>query len=153
MPLGHISTLYAIEHDARDDTERAALRATKSAAVLDELKPWLMRQIAVRKTALTRAVRYTLTNWARLKLFVDDIRVPLDNNATERALRGPVVGRRNHFGSKSRRGTEVASVLYSLAETAKLCGVEPRAYFEEAIRRGRMTPGCVFFPWEMLDAG
>ena len=64
-----------------------------------------------------------------------------------------MVGRRNHFGSKSRRGTEVASVLYSLAETAKLCGVEPRAYFEEAIRRGRVSPGCVFFPWEMLDAG
>ena len=64
-----------------------------------------------------------------------------------------MVGRRNHFGSKSRRGTEVASILYSLAETAKLCGVEPRAYFEEAIRRTRMSPGTICFPWEMFGDG
>jgi hypothetical protein len=34
--------------------------------------------------------------------------------ATERGIRGPVVGRKNHYGSKSRRGTEVASLFYSL---------------------------------------
>ena len=44
----------------------------------------------------------------------DEKTEPIDNNATERAIRGPVVGRKNHYGSKSRRGTEVAAVLYSL---------------------------------------
>jgi hypothetical protein len=38
----------------------------------------------------------------------------LDNNPTERGIRGPVIGRRNHFGSKSARGTEVAAILYTL---------------------------------------
>lgn len=151
--LDHIRALYDIENRAADDAELAELRRTESKAVLAELKAWLLSQRVLRKSAFGKAVRYPLTNWARLTRFVDDVRVPLDNNATERGLRGPVVGRRNHFGSKSRRGTEVASVLYSLAETAKLCGVEPRAYFEEAIRRARLSPGTVFFPWEMLDAG
>lgn len=59
--------------------------------------------------------------------------MPLDNNATERALRGPVVGRKNHYGSRSRRGTEVAAILYSLLESAKLCGVEPKAYLRAAV--------------------
>ena len=73
-----------------------------------------------------------IANWDRLTRFVEDPRVPLDNNATERAIRGPVVGRRNHFGSKSKRGTEVAAVFYTLLETAKLCGVDPSRYLREA---------------------
>ena len=44
-----------------------------------------------------------------------------------------VVGRKNHLGSKSRRGTEVAASLYSLIESAKLCNVEPRAYLKDAV--------------------
>ncbi len=54
------------------------------------------------------------------------------NNATERGIRGPVVGRKNHYGSKSRRGTEVAAVFYTLLETAKLAGVDPAQYLREA---------------------
>ena len=41
--------------------------------------------------------------------------------------------RKNHLGSKSRRGTEVAASLYSLIESAKLCDVEPRAYLKDAV--------------------
>jgi transposase len=54
------------------------------------------------------------------------------NNAAERAIRGLVLGRKNHYGSKSRRGTEVAAVLYTLIESAKLAGVEPAAYLQRA---------------------
>ncbi len=54
---------------------------------------------------------------AEVDRFVDDTRIPLANNATERGIRGPVVGRRNHFGSKSQRGTEVAATLYTIVET------------------------------------
>ena len=61
-------------------------------------------------------------------VFLDNARVPLSNNAAERCVRGPVVGRRNFAGCKSVRGTEVAAVLYALLESAKLAGVEPRAY-------------------------
>ena len=44
--------------------------------------------------------------------------------ASERALRGPVVGRKNHYGSQSRRGTEVAALFYSAIESAKLIQIE-----------------------------
>jgi transposase len=46
---------------------------------------------------------------------------------------GLVVGRRNHFGSKSRRGTEVAATLYTLVETAKLHDIDPAVYLHAAI--------------------
>jgi transposase len=45
-----------------------------------------------------------------------------------------VVGRKNHYGSKSRRGTEVAALFYSLVESAKLAGVEPKAYLRLAVQ-------------------
>ncbi len=38
------------------------------------------------------------------------------------------MGRKNHYGSRSERGTRVAALFYSLIESAKLCGVEPRGY-------------------------
>lgn len=47
---------------------------------------------------------------------------------------GTVVGRKNHYGSKSERGTKVAAILYSLVETAKLAGVEPKAWLRAAVR-------------------
>jgi transposase len=73
--------------------------------------------------------------------FLDDPRIPLDSNHVERALRAIAVGRKNHYGSRSERGTRVAALLYSLIESAKLCGVEPRAYLREATLRAVRNPG------------
>jgi hypothetical protein len=56
----------------------------------------------------------------------------MTNNAAERSLRGCVVGRKNFYGSKSVRGTEVAALFYTLLESAKLAGVEPRGYLRAA---------------------
>jgi transposase len=71
--------------------------------------------------------------WTGLTRFLDNPRIPLDNNAAERAERGPVIGRKNHYGSRSRRGTEVAAIFYSLVESAKLAGVEPKTYLHLAV--------------------
>ena len=63
-------------------------------------------------------------------------------NATQRSLRGAVVRRKNHYGSRSRCGTEVAALFYTLIESAKLVGVGPRTYLraaaEAALRNGAM---------------
>ena len=83
--------------------------------------------------------------------FLEDPRIPLDNNATERALRGMVIGRKNHYGSRSRRGTEVAALFYTLLESAKLAGVEPAAYLAEATRRAIAKPGTVTLPRELAS--
>ena len=52
-------------------------------------------------------------------------RIPLDNDVAERSLCGPAVGQKAHYGSKSKRGTEVAAFFNTLFEPAKLQGVEP----------------------------
>jgi hypothetical protein len=80
------------------------------------------------------------------KFFVRDPLVWLDNNRTERGLRGPVVGRRNHFGSKSARGTVVAATMYSLVESAKVTGIDPVAYLVEVATRAKRNVGAVLLP-------
>ena len=67
--------------------------------------------------------------------FLENPKIPLDTNGVERALRGVAVGRKNHYGSRSERGTRIAALFYLLIESAKLAGVEPRAYLGEAARR------------------
>ncbi len=62
------------------------------------------------------------------------------------AHRSTAVGRKNHYGSHSRRGGEVAAILYTLFESAKLAGVDPHAYVLQATRRAIASPGTTTLP-------
>lgn len=149
-PLSLIGELYEIDERVGADIERRAeLRRTDSVAVLEKLKEWLWHQAVLKTLSIGKAAGYTIANWERLTRFVENPLVPLDNNATERAIRGPVVGRKNHYGSKSRRGTEVAAILYSLVETAKLHDVDPAKYLLEAVRAA--DRGEILFPWQLAS--
>ena len=136
--LGLIGELYGVEREYQTgppDLQRLhALRQEKSRPLIARLHAWALGVRALPESALGKALAYMGHLWKGLTLFLQDARVPLDNNATERALRGPVVGRKNHYGSRSKRGTEVAALFYSLLESAKLCGVEPKAYLRAAAR-------------------
>lgn len=148
--LGLIRALYEVERevDASGGDERARLHARlqRSPLILDEIRTFCFEHGGLPRSGLGRATRYVLKHWNGLTVFVNDPKVPLDNNPVERALRGPVVGRKNHYGSKSRRGTEVAAILYTLCETAKLCSVDPWKYLVIATKRAIEQPGCVTLP-------
>jgi transposase len=144
--LAWIGALYEIDRRAGDDLSlRAELRAREATPILAEMKAWLWSQAEIKSLSIGKSAAYTLGIWDRLTRFVDDARIPLDNNATERAIRGPVVGRKNHYGSKSRRGTEVASVLYTILETCKLNAVDPAAYLAAAVTAADRNE--VLLPW------
>lgn len=143
-----ISLLYSIDANSAPD-ELAANRSFWSRLVLDELYRWLTTVPVLTTTSLGRTIKHTLKNKERLWLLADDPYVWLDNNPTERSLRGPVVGRRNHFGSKSRAGTKAASILYSLVETAKLNGIEPIDYVRAVATAAQQTPGAVTMPADL----
>ena len=65
-------------------------------------------------------------------------------------LRGPVVGRKNHYGSKSLRGTQVAALFYTLCESAKLVGVDLHTYLLTTTEAALATPGAVLLPDALL---
>jgi hypothetical protein len=110
----------------------AEVRLAQSKPITDELLEWARKQRGLPGSKLREAIGYMISNWSGLTRFLADPRAPLSNNAAERAMRGPVVGRKNHYGSKSQRGTEVAALFYSLIESAKLAGVDPVAYLRAA---------------------
>ena len=147
--LAWIGALYALDRRGEHDLVRIGeLRRTEAPAILAELKHWLVERIADSHLSIGKAAAYTLGIWGRLTRFVDDARIPLDNNATERAIRGPVVGRENHYGSKSRSGTSVAATVYSILETAKLHDIDPAAYLLAAVRAA--DHGETLLPWHYI---
>ena len=137
-----IGQLYAIERRCPvgpdGDARRAELRGTESRAVVEKIVAWFYQTVptCLPESGLHKALGYMVNMWPGLVLFLDNPLIPLDNNGTERAARGPVVGRKNHYGSRSLRGTEVAAIFYSLVESAKLNGLEPRFYLRVAVRAG-----------------
>jgi len=80
-----------------------------------------------------KALHYFLGNYEGLTLFLTEPEVPIDNNAQERLLRSHVVGRKTWYGTHSERGAETAAILFSIVETCKLNGVNPREYFKQLV--------------------
>ena len=163
--LDLIGQLYAVERacpgveaglseDGRPEALalRAKARREQSAPIVAAIRTWAHRQRALPESSLGKAIAYMLGLWPGLTRFLDEPRIALDNNATERALRGMVLGRKNHYGSRSRRGTEVAALFYSLIESAKLCGVEPKAYLLHATYNALRNPGTVTLPHTLLTS-
>jgi transposase len=145
--LEWIGALYDIDRSGERDLVRIGeLRRAQAPAILAEFKNWLFERAGDTHVSIGKAAAYTLGIWDRLTRFVDDPRIPLDNNATERAIRGPVVGRKNHYGSKSRSGTQVAATLYTILETLKLHDIDPTAYIVAAIEAA--DRGEALLPWQ-----
>lgn len=146
--LDLIGKLFAIDREVADAdlATRVKAREERSRPIVDRVFEWARRQRGLPKGGLRKAIDYMLKLEPGLRIFLTDARVKLDNNGTERALRGLVLGRKNHYGSKSKRGTEVAAIFYSLLETAKLCGVNPEKYLVAAVKRAMEEPGAVLLP-------
>ena len=127
---------------------RHKIRQQESRPKIDEIREWAFENLpnTLAQSKMGRALNYMLKLWPGLTVFLDNPEVPLDNNAAERALRGVVVGRKNHYGSRSKRGTEVAALFYTMMETAKLSGVDAAAYLREAATRAIKKPGTITLP-------
>lgn len=97
-------------------------------------------------SGIRKAVAYVLRLEQGLRRYLDDARVPIDNNRCEPALRGVVLARKNHIGSRSRRGTEVAATMYTLMESERLSEVSPRVYMQAAVELALRSPGAVMLP-------
>jgi transposase len=93
--------------------------------------------------------------WAGLARHREYPKLPLDNNTAERALRGPVVGRKNYYGSGSVISAQPASRVFTITATAERAGLNPlaylTAYLDECAQAGGTAPAGAaltrFQPW------
>jgi transposase len=94
-------------------------------------------------------------HWTGLTVFVEHPEVPMDNNTAERSERGPVVGRKNYYGSGSLWSGRLATMLFSLFQTLCLWGLNPRlwltAYLQACAEAGGRAVEDVdrFLPWNL----
>jgi transposase len=130
-----IDELFAIERKADGFESLRKLRREESRLVVKTIQKWLFetRSRFLPGDGIVKAIDYCLNQWAGLTLFLKDLSVPLSNNDAERALRHIVMGRKNFAGSKSIDGADVAAVLYTVIESAKRAGLQPRDYLNYVV--------------------
>jgi transposase len=132
--LDYIGNLYQIEKEAQqrelDAIEIYQLRQQKAKPLLDKFKVWLETNQALTppKGLLGQAISYTLGNWEKLIIYLEDGRLRPDNNLVENAIRPFVVGRKNWLFAGSPDGARASATFFTLIETAKANGLEPYAY-------------------------
>jgi len=94
-------------------------------------------------------------HWPGLVRFVDDPRIPMDNNASERAVRGPALARKNFYGSGSLWAGRLAATMFSLLATLKHWKLNPQrwltAYLQSCAEAGGKPPDDIqpFLPWNL----
>jgi hypothetical protein len=152
--LKRIKALYEIEALIRGKPadERKRVRQLHAGPLLDGLNAWLHATLASvsAKSELAAAIHYSLKRWQALTRYRDNGSIEIDNNAAERALRGPVLSRKNFLFAGADSGGERAAVLYTLLETAKLNGINPEAYLRFVLERIAEQPSnrlADLLPW------
>jgi transposase len=137
--LTRIAAIYHIESEirGRPADERRALRQERSRPLITAFEPWLREKLTLisQKTKLAEAIRYALSRWEGLCLFLDDGRIEIDNNVVERSIRPLALTRKNALFAGSDGGAEHWATIASLIETCKLTGVDPQAYLADVITR------------------
>jgi transposase len=134
-----IAQLYRVEKEARPLTaeDRLRLRQLQSQLILEKLRNYLLeiQEEVLPKSPQGRAVRYTLKNWTALTRYCEDGDLSIDNNATERAIRGVAVGRNNWVFFGSDQGGKTAAVLRSFVASCQRVGVDPFVWLKDILSR------------------
>lgn len=149
--LATIQKLYDIEDRVREmsDPQRHAVRQAEARPIVEELQGWLEERSEqeLPKSALREAVHYMWNRWEVFQRYLEDGAIPIDNNRTEAALKGPVVGKKNWYFLGNERSGETAALLYTLTMTCKRHHIDVLAYLNDVLRR---VPGIAAAELESL---
>jgi transposase len=135
-----------------DPAPQAGLR--QAVAALRQQRDTELADPALR-TPARRVLTSLQEHWSGLTHFVDDARIPMDNNLSERRLRGPALGRKNYYGSGALWSGTLAATLFSILATLKLWHINPRLwlnwYLQSCAEAGSQAPNDIeaFLPWNL----
>ena len=161
--VARISALYAAHRrlaSAPEGSPQAARAGAAFGAALDEIDAHRRIQGRLPDLLHPAAAKVLATldrEWDGLAAHRDFPALPLDNNTAERAIRTPVVGRKNYNGSGARWAADLAGRAWTIFGTAKMAGHNPRAYLSAyldacAANSGRPPAGPaleVLLPWNI----
>ena len=139
--LGQIGQLYGIERSLRETRAgpalRAAIRSSQSASILRRIQKslFVLKPRYLPQSKMGKAIAYALDQWERLKVFVSNGAVEIDNNLVENAIRPTKLGAKNWLFIGSEGSGKTSAILFTLVESAKRHGLDPYAYIKELLRR------------------
>lgn len=134
LVMSQIQAIYREEGKLKGLTseERLVQRQLVIKPLVDALFVYLKQQepTVPKSGQLRKAYTYILNQENYLRVFLEDGDVPMDNNATERAIRGFCIGKKNWQMIDTINGAKASAIIYSIAETAKANNLKPYDYFE-----------------------
>ncbi|MFH1762508.1 MAG: IS66 family transposase [bacterium] len=139
--LEKIRKLYEIERVCKEAVLNAQeiyrKRQKESKPILADIKKWLdtNQKLVLPQSPIGKAITYAQNQWKALNRYLEDGRLSIDNNQSERALRTIVKGRLNYMFCGSHEGAKRAALIYSLVGSCKLLGIEPFEYMRDVIER------------------
>jgi len=139
--LRKIRYLFMLEKVAwsRSEEERLRIRQEKEVPIIDELiakiKERLVDGKLLPKSKFREALGYFCSLIPHLKNYTRYAYARLDNNVAERAIRPLAIGRKNWLFVGSEDGGKAAAILFSLVQSCRAAGVNPREYLEDVMRR------------------
>ncbi|TCW78862.1 IS66 family transposase [Burkholderia sp. SRS-46] len=137
--LKYFGALYDVERDVAElkPDRRQAIRRQRSRPVADALHAWMVtqRKLVAEGSAIAKALDYSLKRWEALMRYLDDGRVPIDNNWLENQIRPWATGRSNWLFAGSLRAGQRAAAIMSLIRSAQLNGHDPYVYLKDVLTR------------------
>ncbi len=133
--LAYIAALFKIERTIADEPrgKKEAVRDKKSRALVSEFFTWCIaeKDRVLDESPIATAIGYAMNQRKALERFLDDGRLPISNNISERNLRREAVGRKNWLFVGSEEGAIANTVFVSLIASCELHGIEPWAYLRD----------------------
>lgn len=139
--VAHIAKLYRIEREAKEKgllpDAIKQLRQERATPLLEEMKDWLDKNIdrTLPRSPIGKALAYCLKYWNNLIRYLEDGRLDIDNNLSERAIKPFATGRKNWLFADTPRGAHAAAVIFSLIETCKAHHIEPYTYLKTILQK------------------
>jgi transposase len=156
--LKRIRELYSLNRQRLNNPADAAADAALRHAVT-AFEQQVATELAdpARREPCRKVLTSLQEHWPGLTRFVDDPRIPMDNNISERRLRGPALGRKNYYGSGAAWSGRLAATLFSILATLKLWHINPRLWLRWfldscAAADGHAPPDVQpFLPWNLSE--
>lgn len=117
-----------------ESAERLQIRQKEIKPLVEDFFVWVKRQIAEcvvpPKSKTAQGLNYIINQEVYLKGFLEDGDIPIDNSASERAIRTFCLGKKNWMFHNTAKGAGASALVYSISETAKLNNLRPYNYFK-----------------------
>ena len=158
--LEMLGKVYSVDAAAKQQDltlkERLRLHQQESEPTMKALRQWMSDELTEKRaepnSPFGKAIKYMLTHWTPLTLFLRQAGAPLDNNLVERSLKKSILYRKNSLFYRNKNGAEVGDLFMSLIHTCELNGQNSFHYLLEALRHPLeiKTNPAAWMPWTYL---